>query len=84
MLSFRDKLEEVTGRTCFDIPNEYTGYISKKNTFEVFKQISKQYNADIQNKICDRIKKNIEESKTMNIENEEILEDDSILITISI
>ena len=58
---------QVTGRTCFDIPNEYTGYISKKNTFEVFKQISKQYNADIQNKICDRIKKNIEESKTMNI-----------------
>lgn len=84
IVKFMDKLEEVTGRTCFDIPNEYTDYISKKNTYEVFKQISKQYNADIQNKICDRIKKNIEESKTMNIENEEILEDDSILITISI
>lgn len=84
IVKFIDKLEDIAGQKCFDVPNEDSAYINVKNTYNLFKQISKQYNADIQQKICDRIKKNIEKSKTMSIEQEELLEDKSIVITISI
>lgn len=90
---------EERGKLSFDIPNclielksskngayefKATGYADLKEIHKCFAKIETEYEHVVQTNICNNIKSKVAKSSSMKLENEEILEDNSVLLTISI
>ena len=60
------------------------GKCDLKNVHKVFTQIETEYNRIVQHNMCEKIKNKVTKSPTMQLVQEEVLEDESVLLTISI
>jgi len=60
------------------------GKCNLKNIHKYFNKIETEYNKIVQYNICENIKKKVAKSSTMQLEQEEVLEDNSVLLTIRI
>ncbi len=60
------------------------GYADLKDIHKYFSKIETEYEKITQKKICENIKTKVMKSPTMQLEQEEVLEDNSILLTIKI
>ena len=61
-----------------------TGNISDKEAYQQYKNIDSNYEKVLQKSVVDNIKQKVKKNSNMKIEQEEILEDNSVLLTISI
>ena len=90
---------EERGKLSFDIPNclielksskngayefKATGYADLKEIHKCFAKIETEYEHVVQTNICNNIKSKVAKCSSMKLENEEILEDNSVLLTISV
>lgn len=60
------------------------GEISNKDAYMKYKDIDKKYGKEVQQDVIKTIKENVFKKSNMKLEKEEILEDDSVVITINI
>ena len=92
-------ITEGRGKISFEIPNcsidlksskngayefKATGYADLKDIHKCFARIETEYERVVQTNICNNIKAKISKNPSMRLEQEEILEDNSVLLTISI
>lgn len=60
------------------------GKANLENVYKYVQRIETEYNKIIQYNICENIKSKVEKSPTMQLEQEEVLEDNSVLLTIRV
>ena len=90
---------EGRGKLSFEIPNclielksskngayefKATGYADLKEIHRYFSKIESEYERIVQSNICKNIKLKVAKNPSLKLEQEEVLEDNSILLTISI
>lgn len=56
----------------------------EKDPKEIMELMEKNTGRKLQEVICEDIKQEVEKNKTFSLENEEVLEDDSILLTLTL
>lgn len=86
--NFKFTLEDCSVSIYQEDKNNYefkiVGKCDLKNVHKVFTQIETEYNRIVQHNICEKIKNKVTKSPTMQLVQEEVLEDESVLLTISI
>lgn len=90
---------EERGKLSFEIPNclielksskngayefKATGYADLKEIHRYFAKIESEYERVVQSNICKNIKSKIAQNPSMKLEQEEVLEDNSVLLTIRV
>lgn len=60
------------------------GDISNNEAYLKYKNVDFEYGKEVQNNVVQNIKNKVDKNKSMNLESEEILEDDSIVLTINL
>lgn len=61
-----------------------SGSISNKDAYQKYKDVDRHYGEIVQRETIDSVKQKVKNSQTMKLENEEILEDNSVLLTIEV
>ena len=63
---------------------QVSGNISNKDAYLKYKDVDRHYGEIVQKETVDSVKQKVKNSKSMKIENEEILEDNSVVLTIEV